>query len=93
MNEAKPFKSEMPIKMHVSHLLYMAINQEMLNLGHRTYISRVELPIIEHFPIFSLFFKHIKQFLCQCEHKLKGYKCFLNIENKGTTPKTHEEDE
>jgi hypothetical protein len=73
--------------------LYMAINQEMLNLGHRTYIGRVELPITEHFPVFSLFLKHIEQFLCQCKHKLKGYKCFLSVESKGATQKTQEEDE
>jgi hypothetical protein len=28
--------------------LYMAIDQEMLNLGHRTYIGRVQLPITKH---------------------------------------------
>jgi hypothetical protein len=71
----------------------MAINQEMLNLGHCTYTTRVGLPITKHFPVFSLFLRHIEQFLCQCKHKLKGCKCFLSVESKGATQKTQEEDE
>jgi hypothetical protein len=55
---------------------------------------RVEPSIIKHvlitqqFPIFSTFINQIERFLCPWMCKLKGYKCFFNIRNKGATQKT-----
>jgi hypothetical protein len=44
--------------------------------------------IIEQFPIFSTFLNQIEWFLCSWMCKLKGYKCFFSIRNKGATQKT-----
>jgi hypothetical protein len=51
---------------------------------------RVELLIIEHFPIFFQFPNQMEWFFM---HKLEGYKCFWNVRSKGATKKTQEDDE
>ncbi len=48
-------------------------------------ITKVNLLIIEHFPIFSLFLKQIEWFWCHWVCKLEGDKCSFNIRNKGAT--------
>jgi hypothetical protein len=53
--------------------------------------SSVELPIVKHifivkhFPIFSSFLNQIEWLFCHWTHKLKGYKCSLNVINKKAT--------
>jgi hypothetical protein len=50
--------------------------------------ARVELLIIEHFPMFSQFPNQMERFVYQWMHKWEGYKCFWNVRSKGATKKT-----
>ncbi len=54
---------------------------------------RVELLIIEHFPIFCQFLNQMEWFLYHWMHKWEGHKCFWNVRSEGAMKKTQEEDE
>jgi hypothetical protein len=45
---------------------------------------------LSNFPSYQ---HQIEPFLCHWKHKTKSYKCYLNLKDKGTKQRTHEEKE